>query len=332
MNLYVQYDPDIGFRFLPDLKTRIPTEDGGYLVRTNAIGFRNDRQFERQAAGAKRVLVFGDSFTARDNVSNGYRYTDVLDEMFAPTEVHNFGLSGTGTDQQYIAYRKFAQGADCDVVVITVLVENIRRIVSAYRPSVNAEGQTEFVAKPYFELEGGKLVRRHDPVPAQRLTAEQMTSDAAVDTGGRFQDLRKLVRALGLQGMVQQLTRYQPTPEYDSPDSRAWRLMRAILLEWRALISQPVVLMPLPLYQHVENTADPSAYRARFAELAAEGGFILHDPLDDLWRYDAAARRAFRFKTDVHLTRAGHRAIATSLARTLGPLLGQTPRDLETSQ
>jgi len=332
VNLHVQYDPDIGFRFLPGLKTRIATKDGGYLVRTNALGFRNDRQFERDAQGQRRVLVFGDSFTAGDNVSNGYRYTDVLDKMFASTEVHNFGLPGTGTDQQFIAYRKFAEGADCDVVVITVLVENIRRIVSAYRPSLGKDGQTEFVAKPYFELEDDVLVRRHDPVPSRRLTPEEMTSEAAVDTGGRFQELRKLVRSLGLQGMVQQLTRYQPTPEYDNPSSPAWRLMRAILLEWRARIPQPVILMPLPLYQHVENTADPSAYRARFAELAAEGGFILHDPLDDLWRYDAATRRGFRFKTDVHLTRAGHRAIATSLARTLGPILGQTPRELEESQ
>jgi len=131
------------------------------------------------------------------------------------------------------------------------------------------------------------------------------------------------VRTVGLQAVVQQLTRYQPTPEYDSPDDPAWRLMRAILLAWRAVGPQPVVLMPIPLYQHVEGTADASAYRQRFAELAREGGFILHDPLDDLHAYDAETRRSFRFRNDVHLTPAGHRAIAQSLAGVLQPLLAR---------
>ena len=327
MNSQFAYDPDIGYRFVPHLKTRVATEDGGYLLRTNALGFRNDREFERTDGGARRILVFGDSFTAGDNVSNGKRYSDVLEQLLPGIEVHNFGLPGTGTDQQYLAYRKFAQAADCEVVVITVLVENIRRVASAYRTSVGGDGATEFMAKPYFQLEQGELVRFNDPVPRERVNQQALDDQASVDRGGRFPELRKLVRTLGLQAVVQQLTRYQPTPEYDTPDNPDWLLMRAILLAWRGLIDKPVVLMPLPLYQHIEHTADPAGYRARFAELAKDGDFILHDPLDDLWSYDAKARRGFRFKTDVHLTPEGHRAVATSLARTLLPLLKLEPAE-----
>jgi hypothetical protein len=320
------YDPDIGYRFVPHLKTRVETPgEGGYLVRTNALGFRNDREFLPQSP-TPRVLVFGDSFTAGDHVSNGQRYSDVLETLLPGIEAHNFGLPGTGTDQQFIAYRKFAEGAQCTALVIAVLVENIRRNVSAFRPSSGAQGEAEFLAKPYFELVDGQLVRRNDPTPRGRVTAAELKGEMAVDRGGRFPELRKLVRAMGLQAVVQQLTHYQPTPEYDLPDNPAWLLLRAILLAWREAITQPVVLMPLPLYQHVEGTADPSAYRARFAELAAEAGFILHDPLDDLLAYDAQARRGFRFKTDVHLTVEGHRAVAQSLARTLGPLVSGVVR------
>ena len=315
------YDPDIGYRFVPHLRTRVASPDGGYLVRTNALGFRNDREFERADKRERRILVFGDSFTAGDNVSNGRRYSDVLEDLLPGIAVHNFGLPGSGTDQQYIAYSKFAQGAEADAVVIAVLVENIRRVASAYRTSVGGAGETEFMAKPYFLLEQGKLVRCNDPVPRERISGATLEDNAAVDRGGRFPELRRLVRSLGLQAVVQQLTRYQPTPEYDSPDDASWLLMRAILLAWRAVIDKPVVLMPLPLYQHVERTADPVGYRARFAELAKDGDFILHDPLDDLWSYDAQQRRGFRFKTDVHLTPEGHKAVAVSLARTLLPLL-----------
>ncbi|MFO1159311.1 MAG: SGNH/GDSL hydrolase family protein [Reyranellaceae bacterium] len=328
MTTLFEYDPDIGYRFVPHLKTRVASPDGGYLVRTNGQGFRSDREFERDDA-APRVLIFGDSFTAGDGVSNGSRYSDVLETLLPPVEVHNFGLPGSGTDAQWICYQKLAQGAPCRAVVLAVLVENIRRIVSPYRPSQDAEGGVEFLPKPYFELaqgsEGEKLVRHHDPVPREPVTARELESNEGVDRGGRFPALRRLVRSVGLQGVVQQLIRYQPTPEYDSPGDPAWRLMRAILLSWRAAIPQPVVLMPLPLYQHIEGTADAGAYRQRFGELAAEGRFILHDPLDDLLAHDLETRRGFRFKKDVHLTPAGHRAIAQSLAGTLRPLLGGAP-------
>ncbi len=324
MTSLFEYDPDIGYRFVPHLKTRVMSADGGYLLRTNGLGFRSEREFERTDSSRHRILVFGDSFTAGDGVSNASRFTDVL-ETLLPVEVHNFGLPGSGTDQQYIAYSKLAKGAPCDAVVIAVLVENIRRIVSAYRPSLDDDAAVEFVAKPYFELNGTSLVRCNDPVPRERLSARDLEDDAAVDRGGRFPGLRKLVRTIGLQAVLQQLTRYQPTPEYDSPDDPAWQLMRAILLAWRADAAQPVVLMPLPLYQHVEGTADPGAYRRRFRELAEEGGFVLHDPLDDLLAHDAETRRGFRFKLDVHLTPAGHRAIAQSLASTLRPLIAGTP-------
>lgn len=334
MTTLFEYDPDIGYRFVPHLKTRVASPGGGYLVRTNGQGFRSDREFERDDA-APRVLVFGDSFTAGDGVSNGSRYSDVLETLLPPLQAHNFGLPGSGTDAQYICYGKLAAGAPCRAVVLAVLVENIRRIVSPYRPSQDAEGGVEFLPKPYFELElldgAERLVRHHDPVPREPVTARELESTDSVDRGGRFPALRRLVRSVGLQGVVQQLVRYQPTPEYDSPQDPAWRLMRAILLAWRAAIAQPVVLMPLPLYQHIEGTADATAYRQRFGELAAEGNFILHDPLDDLHGYDLETRRGFRFKKDVHLTPAGHRAIAQSLSKTLRPLLdGASPASRST--
>src|SRR5262249_38326645 len=80
MTTLFEYDPDIGFRFVPNLKTRVASPDGGYLVRTNGQGFRNDREFERDDA-TPRVLVFGDSFTAGDGVSNGSRYSDMLEPL-----------------------------------------------------------------------------------------------------------------------------------------------------------------------------------------------------------------------------------------------------------
>ena len=142
-----------------------------------------------------------------------------------------------------------------------------------------------------------------------------------VDSGGRFPLLRKVVTALGAREVVQRLTHYQPVPAYDSRDTPDWRLMRAILAQWVRSIDKPVVIMPIPLPQHIDEMCDASSYQARFAELAAELGCTLHDPLPDLLQYSPAQRRRFRWEKDIHLTPEGHEALARSLAPVIEHLL-----------
>jgi len=114
-----EYDSDIGYRFIPHLKSRIKADGGGYLIKTNSQGFRDNEDFT-PAKETQRILVFGDSFTAGDGVSNGARYTDHLSKN-SGKQVYNFGLSGTGTDQQYLIYNKFGKDLECDAIIITVL-------------------------------------------------------------------------------------------------------------------------------------------------------------------------------------------------------------------
>jgi carbamoyltransferase len=319
-----RYDPDIGFTFLPNLQLRIPHESGGYLVKTNALGFRDERTPAASAGGRSRVFVFGDSFTAGDGVSNGKRYSDQLERLVPGVEFYNFGLPGTGTDQQFIAFTKTAAALDRELVIVAVLVENIRRVTAQFRPAQTFDGGVLLRPKPYFELHDGKLVRFHDPVPEGGVSADELDevrASAAVDRGGRYPALRKLIKTLGVQDLVQRMTAYQPVPDFDSPSSPAWQLMRAILLAWREASRSPLLVVPLPLYQHIEETADASAYQERFRELAEETGIAVHDVLPDLRRHSPEERRRFRFNTDVHLTPLGHEAVARSIAPTVATML-----------
>jgi GDSL-like Lipase/Acylhydrolase family len=319
-----RYDSDIGLTFVPNLQARIPHETGGYLIRVNALGFRDNRTPSAEHHDQRRrVLVFGDSFTAGDGVSNGKRFSDQLEKLLPGTDFYNFGLPTSGTDQQLIAFNKFARDLSFDLVIVAVLVENIRRITARYFPLRSGNGHIiRFVAKPYFELHNGKLVRFHNPVPEGAVDADELSADVVVQEG-RFSGLRKLVRSLGLKEVVQRLTAYQPVPDYDSSSSPAWLLMRALLLAWREASHSPLLVVPLPLYQHVEETADASGYQQRFRELALETGIAVHDVLPDLRRYSMEERRSFRFATDVHLTPAGHQAVARSLAPAVNALLGK---------
>ena len=98
MRRVFQYDPVIGYRFIPGLKARIPHERGGYLVRVNNAGFRCNHDFRAsRTPGYRRVLLFGDSLTAGDGVSNEDRFGDLLEDVIERLEVYNFGLPGTGT-------------------------------------------------------------------------------------------------------------------------------------------------------------------------------------------------------------------------------------------
>lgn len=328
---FLEYHPVLGYRFIPNLKARVPHESGGYLIRVNNFGFRCNHNFSiKKEKNNRRVLLFGDSYTAGDGVSNEFRYGDLLEQLVPNLEVYNFGLPGSGTDQQYLAYREFAANIEHDLVIIAVLVENIRRVASHYRVWHNEQGQLVCYAKPYFVMNRGVLTPmnippRKDPIPSVELPDEEKEF---LDYGSRFPKIEKLIAKLHLKDFAQSITRYQPVPEYNRPGNPAWQLMQNILKEWIRNEPKPVLIMPLPVYQYLEGMSNPSYYQARFNELAHDTGCLLYDLLPDLLKYSLEQRRQFRFKKDAHPTREGHAAIANCLAPILEKSFNKTERQI----
>lgn len=323
-----QYHPVIGYTFTPNLKTRFEHEGGGYLVRVNNAGFRAEHEFVAQKSGDNfRVLLFGDSFTAGDSVSNKYRYSDVLETLIPNLEVYNFGLPGTGTDQHYLVFREIAKSYDFDAVVIAVQIENIRRIAARHRVSQTSEGQDILIAKPYFEIGANKqLELKNIPVPKEPLKPEDLSEgeNEFVDRGGKMSWLRSAVNKMGgrVKDLAQQISQYQPLPQYDDADGDEWILMKTILQKWVDEIEKPVIIMPIPLYQYIEGTTSPENYRKRFAELNEWENVIVYDPFDDYLKLSKQERRGFRFKTDIHPTPNHHRFLAEFLAKKLAEFTG----------
>ena len=205
-----EHHPTIGYRFVPGLKTRVDHQgQGAYLVRANAQGFRADRDFVvAKPPGAFRVLLFGDSFTAGDGVSNGKRYSDILGQMLPGVEVYNFALPGTGTDQQYLVFREFGAALEYDLVVIAVQVENINRVNVRYRQYADDNGQPLIYAKPYFTLDAeGQLQLSHVPTPKTPLRPDEVPSDMwrfvdGAPTSGRFARCAASLTVWGLGSSV----------------------------------------------------------------------------------------------------------------------------------
>ena len=323
-----QHHPRIGYTFIPGIKARVilPQENTAYLFDVNESGFRCDHEFiPQKKSGYTRALLFGDSFTAGDGVANRQRYGDQLERKVPNFEVYNFGLPGTGTDQQYLAYQEFARDLEHDLLILAVTVENISRVNARFRPYLNERGETVIYAKPYYVLTDHGLELKNVPVAREPLEKAELGGDDTehVDWGLPFANLRKLARTFGIRDLAQKVTHFQPVPDYRSADNPKWLVMRGILEDWIARSPVPVLLIPIPLFPFVEGTSDPTDYQARFRELAAATACVLHDPLSDLQNYSPVERRSFRFEKDVHLTPAGHAALAASLVPVVEKLFQQ---------
>jgi lysophospholipase L1-like esterase len=335
---HLSYHPQIGYTYTPRFKGRLPHESGGYLVRTNAAGFRSDREFTpERPPGVFRALMFGDSQTAGLGVGNGQRFSDLMETALPGLEVFNYGLDGVGVDQQHLAWRDFGR-VEHDLLIIALYVDDVARVNSRYLKFKDQHGEVVFYAKPYYELTQAGLALNNVPVPKRPWTKATLppepaparpkasayrTARAALRVMLPHPALRKAVKAFGLTDLAQKLTGIQRAGEYDTPDNPGWLLLREIVAAWVAQSPAPVLLLPIPMWTFVEQSADPASYQARCRELAAQTGCLLHDPLPDLWTYSPEARRAFRFKTDPHLSPNGHQA----MARSLTPVLEQLRRE-----
>lgn len=328
------YDPIIGYRFVPGLTARVEHEAGGYLMQTNSSGFRCRHEFiPERRADKSRILLFGDSNTAGDGVSDRYRYGDVLEELLPDVEIYNFGLSGSGTDQQYLIYRDLAATIEHDLVVLCVYVENIRRVAAKYRLFIDAQGGQVVLAKPYFSLDpAGRLDLHHVPVPKEVDVHAMNSVDWKYVYGGRqlqslrFARLRKTANVFGprVKERLQRLTRYQPLPAYNRADDPDWRLMQAILLQWLSEVQTPMLICVLPTQYHVQGTVSAEAYLRRFLSLHQPPSLIIHDPLPEFLRVPHRIRRSFQFEHDPHFKPEAHRILAHSLAPSVLSLL-RTP-------
>ena len=331
--MLVRYHPVIGHLFVPNLKARLSNEAGGYFMVTNSLGFRSDFEFAKTKGGRPRILMFGDSYTAGDNCANADRYSDQLARMLA-AEVYNYGLSGSGTDQQLLIYREFARNVERDLIVLCVQIDSMRRIQTSHRESIDRlSRQRLLVPKPYFTLDGGKLALHNVPVPRERPMAGTVDTAAATGSNGlngwkesalkayrespRLARLRQWARRdlVRLKSEAYRLSGVQPYPEFKDPDSPGWKLMRAILEEFtREAAPTPVLIVPTPTWEYYLHGAEP-IYQKFFDALddPVRGLHVLdvsHPLIGEPWE----TRQKYSFKMGGHFTPFANEKVARMIA------------------
>ena len=329
-NLF-EYHPVLGYRYIPGLRASVRHEGGGYRVRTNAWGFRSDHDFTQDKSdGRYRVALFGDSYSAGEGVSNGQRFGDLLEGQLPQIAVFNLALPGTGTDQQYLAFREYGTRLSADLLLICPLVENILRNLDSERlTQSSSQGELVMRPKPYFQLQAGELQLRHVPVPKRVTPLADISAERLPGNAERVSPMRRQLRKVnaaidrrlpGFREWTQRVRQLSLPAEYRSPNDPAWLLMSAILRRWIEEAGAPVVLCPIPNFAHLFKTASADDYRARFGELAHQTGAELIDLLPSLWRHPAAVLKQSRFPHDEHPNRLGHQLLAEAMAPHLARL------------
>lgn len=325
--MVLQYHEIFGQWYVPEIRVYFPHERGYFIIQTNSYGMRSSRPYEKQPPpGWRRILLFGDSFTDGYGVSNRERFSDLLENTLGQTEVLNFGLSGSGTDQQVLIFENLGGDFGGDVVLFCPQVENIRRVALKYWPSIDGTtGRTILAPKPYFSLEDGNLVLRHVPVPRERPFAEEAGPEVKEGAGHsnsrpKAGCVRRLVRKLLPDRLVSFLrgSGSQPFTQYNSPNSPEWRLTEALLTRVvEKAGSRRVVLAPLPLYPYIERAIYPN-YLERYRAFALEHPqVLLVDVLPYFKALSASERRRCRYRNDPHYTPFAHSVVARALKEQL---------------
>lgn len=154
--LFCRFDRELGWAPLENATGIFSSHGHSALVHQNKYGMRDDDvQTASPSDGRRRILVLGDSFAWGFGVGQN--------ELFSSPEVHdpgleilNFGVSGYGTDQEYLLYLKEGTRFAVDQVVL---------MFTPYNDVANNLATEQYgYFKPCFKLQGGEMVLHNDHV------------------------------------------------------------------------------------------------------------------------------------------------------------------------
>jgi carbamoyltransferase len=323
---YIEHDPQLGYRYLPNLKLLLPRPGGGrYSFETNSQGIRSVREYSfEKPPGIHRIIVCGDSMPAGQYVSNEHRFTELLERFMPNTEVINLALEGSGTDQQLLVYENVGRKYEHDLVLLMPFLSNIRRNMLDARTGYEAKTKTKVLrGKPRFDLVEGQLVLRNVPVPIENSIAHR-ESTVFERTDAEQSWLVNLKSKINSISGVSTLKRFayafipwEPFPEYRTAHSPEWQLMEAIIKRFKESAGKrPLVIVPT-FYDSYIRYRMARNYWQRFNSLSSIPGINVIDLLPYFRKLGADGARCFQVPYDMHFSAYGHLVVAEALQEEL---------------
>ena len=149
------YDAELGWAPIPNSASTVTTARTIHASH-NSLGFRD---IEFKPDGRPVMLFVGDSFVWGVDAEAGERFTDLLRERLPQYQTVNAGVSGYGTDQEYLWLNRIWPEIHPDVVVLFFCTDNDRK-------DNTSNVRYGRYRKPYFETTpDGTLQLKGQPVP-----------------------------------------------------------------------------------------------------------------------------------------------------------------------
>jgi len=151
------------------LSYRYDQELGWFPVKNSSLQFKGSRVISIQhnedgfrdrahgPKGKKRIAFLGDSYVWGYDAEVEERFTEKLQARLPEWEVLNLGVSGYGTDQEFILLQKVFDRYQPDILVLVFSDNDVEE------NTMNTAHKGYY--KPYFEEVDHELVERGVPVP-----------------------------------------------------------------------------------------------------------------------------------------------------------------------
>lgn len=160
-SLSYQYDAELGWMPIPG-SSSTATNARTIHAQHNSLGLRDD---EFTSDAKPTIMFLGDSFVWGLDAEAGERFSELLKPRIPNYRILAAGVSGYGTDQEYLLLQKLWPKVKPNVVVLIFCTNNDRDDNSS---NIRYEGYQ----KPYFTTSAdGSLVLSGQPVPKSRLQA-----------------------------------------------------------------------------------------------------------------------------------------------------------------
>lgn len=265
----------------------------GPLTSINRGGYRGAFYPHERSPGKSRVVMLGDSITFGYGVADGETFSDRLG-MGGDLEIVNLGVQGYGTDQELLKLEAEALRYQPDLVIVNFCVNDFRD-----NAATRAISDGDY-PKPFFTLEGERLVLHHDHLRLSPLSraARYLGEHSLVFNWFHRHRWRLADRNLGAAG---------PTVHPDRP------LTFALLRSMKEVARRNGVRLVVLAYPTYRDFLKPS--RRSRAIVEAEGVEAIDLlPYFKAKGFDQATFSRYALDGTPHLTSEGHGLTAQIIA------------------
>jgi hypothetical protein len=158
LSLTYSYDAELGWFPQPNSHKQV-TGSRTISATHNRYGFRGPEPARSEKMG---IVFLGDSLVWGFDVESNERFTEQLQNTHKEWQVYNLGVSGYGTDQEYLLLQKYFDLFHPRGVILVICGDNDNED--------NAWNFRGGYYKPFYTLEQGRLKLNGVPVPHSEKT------------------------------------------------------------------------------------------------------------------------------------------------------------------